>query len=147
MQPTKTLRVLLVVAGLVAFSVGVPILLDPAGFHAVNGIELGDAASLLSEVRAPGGALALLGALMLLGAFVRSFAFTSTSIGAAVYLAYGASRLVGLALDGRPADGLVVAAGIELVLGGALGLALLRAARRRGGEGVDVVPARAGEAV
>lgn len=130
MRLTKPLRLLLVTSGLVAAGIGAAILVDPASFHASNGIVVAPDASLLSELRAPGGALLVLGAMMLVGAFRRAFAFASTSIAAAVYLAYGASRVLSFALDGLPATGLVGATAIELALGAACAVALVRAARR-----------------
>ena len=95
------------------------------------GIELGPDPNQLSEVRAPGGALLVLGALMLIGVFSRAYTFASTSIAAAVYLAYGLSRLVSFALDGLPGEGLLVATAFELALGSACAFALLRASRTR----------------
>lgn len=130
MQLTKTLRALLVLSGLMAGFIGASILFTPAQFHAGHGIELGANVNLMSEVRAPGGALLVLGALMLVGAFVRSFTLVSTVIAAAVYLAYGAARLVSLGLDGVPDAGLVGATAIELVTGAACAIALFRASKR-----------------
>ena len=117
MQPGKTLRVLLAGAGLLAVGIGASILVAPASFHAGYGTDLGTDANLLSEIRAPGGALAVLGLLMLVGAFVPSFALASTTIAAAVYLAYGLSRLVSIAADGMPAGALLGATALELILG------------------------------
>lgn len=132
MQPTKTIRALLGLSGLIAAGIGASILLAPAQFHATHGIELGADPNLLSEVRAPGGALLALGLMMWVGVFARSFTLASTSIAAAVYLAYGASRLVSLGLDGVPDAGLVGAAAIELALGAACVVALVRSARASG---------------
>lgn len=129
MQLTKTLRLLLTSSGLIAIAIGASILFAPARFHATYGTELGTDATLLSEVRAPGGALLALGLLMLIGLFVRSFTFASTTIAAAVYLAYGVSRLLSIAFDGVPDAGLVGAAAIELVLGAACAGLLIRSAR------------------
>ena len=127
MKPSNTHRFLLVASGLIAGWIGAQLLIAPIPFHANNGIELGTQASLLSEVRAPGGALLALGILMIPGAFAASFTLTSTSIAAAVYLAYGASRLLSIALDGVPSSGLVAATVIEIVFGVACALFLLRA--------------------
>jgi len=126
MRPTKPHRSLLALGSLIAIGIGASILLAPAWFHASNGLELGADASLLSEVRAPGGALLALGLLMGVGVLERSFTLASTSIAAAVYLAYGLSRLLGMALDGVPHTGLVVAAAVELAIGGACAVALSR---------------------
>ena len=130
MQPTNTHRILLVVSGLLAAGIGASILLAPARFHATHGIELGSDPNLLSEVRAPGGALMVLGTSMLVGAFRSAFTLASTAVAAAVYLAYGASRLVSIALDGMPDAGLVGATAIELVIGVACTVALVRSTRR-----------------
>ena len=132
MQPTKTLRFLLISSGLIAIGIGASILFTPAQFHATHGIELGTDANLLSEVRAPGGALLVLGFLMLSGVFVKSFTLASTSIAAGVYLAYGMSRLLSIALDGVPDTGLVGAAAIELGIGAACAVALVRSRKRAG---------------
>jgi len=129
MQPTKTLRLLLLISALAAMGIGASLLFAPAQFHASYGIELGRDPSLLSEVRAPGAALLALGALMLLGVFVRTFTQTATIIAAVVYLAYGLARLVSFGLDGMPDDGLIEAAAIELVIGSLCVAALVRSRR------------------
>ncbi len=129
MQPTKTTRTLLGLSSILAIGIGASILLAPTTFHASNGITIGQNPSLLSEVRAPGAALLVLGAMMLVGAFVRSFTFASTSIAMAVYLSYGSARLLSIGLDGMPAPGLVIAMGIELLLGGLCAMALVRSVR------------------
>jgi hypothetical protein len=126
MQHTKTLRFLLAVSGLIAVVIGASILLAPAQFHASYGTELGADANLRSEIRAPGGALLVLGLLMWVGVFVEAFALASTAIAGAVYLAYGAARLLSIALDGMPSEGLLAAGAIELVIGAACVAALLR---------------------
>lgn len=131
MQPGKFHRVLLVIAGLIATGIGASILIAPVAFHAGHGTELGTEANLLSEIRAPGGALAVLGVLMIVGAFVSSFTLASTVIAAAVYLAYGLSRLVSIAADGMPADALLGATALEILFGAAFGLVLLRTRARK----------------
>ena len=130
MHTTRTLRATLLLSGLIAAGIGATILLDPAGFHAGHDIALGTDASLLSEVRAPGGALMALGLLTLAGAFARSLAPTAAAVGTTVYLSYGVSRLVALTLDGLPHPGLLVATAAELLLGLALALAWRHAVRR-----------------
>ncbi len=121
-------RVLLLVSGLIAVGIGASLLFAPVAFHAGYGTDLGSDANLLSEIRAPGGALLVLGVLMLVGAFDASFHRTALVLGAAVYLSYGLTRLVSVALDGMPGEGLLLAIGIELALGGACLAARLRAA-------------------
>ena len=123
---TRKHRALLVASSLIASGIGASILFAPAPFHATHGIELPDSVSLLSEVRAPGGALLLLGVLMGLGAFLRRWTHTSTVLVTAVYLSYGVSRLWSLAVDGVPHEGLVGATGIELLIGTFGAIALRR---------------------
>ena len=130
MTPTKSHRLLLFVSGLVAAIIGGAILVEPHAFHATNGITLGIDPSLLSEVRAPGGLLLALGAMILTGAVRASFAVPATATSAVLFLSYGFARLVSLALDGVPANGLLVAMAIELGLGITSTLALQRAAER-----------------
>ena len=117
-------RLILGLSGVCAVAVGAAILVDPVSFHAENGIVIGRDASSLSEARAPGGVRLVRGAVMLAGVFRRGLTAAVTGIAALVYLAYGASRLIGMAMDGMamdgmPASGLVTATVGEIVLGGA----------------------------
>ena len=85
--------------------------------------------TLLSELRAPAGAL--LGFAILLGVAAfrpRRIALAATP-GAILFLAYGGSRLVAMSIDGMPVDSLVMAAVVELVVGAALAFIALRAGR------------------
>lgn len=126
MKKNKSLRILLAVSSLIASGIGAFILTAPAQFHASYGTDLGTNASLLSEVRAPGGALLALGLYMGLGVFRRALLESSAAVAATVYLAYGLSRLLSFGLDGRPDSGLVLAAGLELLLGAACAVLLVR---------------------
>ncbi|MEV4712335.1 DUF4345 domain-containing protein [Micromonospora sp. NPDC049374] len=119
-------RVGLTVAGLVAIVIGGALLTVPATFHAGNGIEYAGNSSLLSEARAAGGSLLATGVLVTLGGYVRRLTFTAALVGAVVYLAYGLSRLLSMALDGPPATGLVAAMVVELILGAVCGRLVLR---------------------
>ncbi len=117
MKNSNVLKTILFVSGLIATGTGGAILFIPAEFFATNGIELGSNISLLSETRAPGGALLASGILIMSGAFVAKLSFTSTVVSALVFLSYGLSRILSIAIDGMPADGLVQAAGLEIVIG------------------------------
>ena len=128
---TRKHRALLIASSLIASGIGASILFAPAQFHATHGIELSESASLLSEVRAPGGALLLLGVLMGLGAFLRRWTHTSTVLVTAVYLSYGVSRLWSLAVDGTPDPGLIGGTAIELLIGTLGAIALRRSPERR----------------
>ncbi|MGK4007074.1 DUF4345 domain-containing protein [Sorangium sp. So ce1036] len=117
MQRWRVETVTLLIAGLVLLGIGGATLLAPAAFHATSGIELGDSRSLLSETRAAGGSLLGSGVLIMLGAFASRLAFTATIVGAVTYVSYGLSRLLSMAVDGMPAQALVLATVVELVLG------------------------------
>lgn len=126
--------VILFVAGLVVIVIGAANLFAPVAFHRANGIEVAPDIGLLSETRAAGGVLLVAGIFIMLGAFSARFTVAAAAVGAVGYLAYALSRLLGIALDGMPAGGLVLAAVVELVLGLACTYSLLR--RSREGAGV-----------
>jgi hypothetical protein len=117
MTTTLTQKIILFISGLTAVGIGAAILTAPIAFHATNGIALGDDPSLLSEIRAPGGALLTMGVFMLAGLIRARLARLSLAIGAAIFLSYGLSRCLAIALDGWPDSGLVVAAAFELLIG------------------------------
>lgn len=117
MNAARTPQVILSIAGLALAAVGSALLFAPAAMHGSNGVHLAADASLFSEVRAPGGALLVLGAIVAAGAFVSRLQLPAAMIAAAVYLAYGLARLLSMALDGMPAPGLVWVTGLEIVFG------------------------------
>jgi hypothetical protein len=126
-------RLVLGVSGLTAAAIGLAITLDPQAFYSSHGIQLTPQPSLMSELRAPGAGLSVLGLIILAGAFVQGMASRAASLGAAVFFAFAAGRLVSFALDGRPTDGILLALGLEFVLG----LLCFRAA----GQGTSATPA------
>lgn len=115
----------LVAAGLPALGIGLAIAVAPRAFYAGYGIALDPDPSLLSELRAPGAALATLGATILAGLARPAMARASLALGALVFFAYAAGRFIGLALDGPPAGGMIEATAIELAIG-ALCVVVLR---------------------
>ena len=128
MFDTLLQKLALGIAGLAALTIGLAIVAAPHGFYATYGIALGADPSLLSELRAPGANLFVLGALILAGAFRPGMARLSAALGAVVYFAYALGRVVSIVLDGLPASGLVEALVIEVVIGGLCLVAFLRAA-------------------
>ena len=105
------------ISGLILAGVGGVIVFMPVAFYANNGIELGGNISLLSEIRASGSALLASGTLVMSGAFVAKLAFASAVVSSLVYLSYGLSRILSMAVDGMPAEGLVQAAALEIAIG------------------------------
>jgi len=122
-------KALLIVAGAVAVVIGAAVLLTPVAFSESYGIVLGVDPDALSERRAPGAGLLVIGGLLVAGAFVARLRFTALLVGTLVYLAYGLARVLSLAVDGRPSDGLLVAGVAELAIGAALLVALVRSVR------------------
>lgn len=122
-------RLVLLPSALIAIAIAATILLAPEAFYAGCGIEIGGDATLANELKAPAGALLVAGLLMLAGVFRTRFAIISLTTATVVYLSYGLSRLLSIAVDGLPHSGMISAAGIELVVG-AVCLAALLSARR-----------------
>jgi hypothetical protein len=117
MKISKMLKATLIVAGLIGAYIGMEILFFPVSFYATSGIELGNNISLLNEIRAPGGALLFISVLIMLGAFILKLTFTSITLATLLYLSYGLSRILSMTIDGRPAEILVYAAGLEIAIG------------------------------
>ncbi len=117
MRSSKVLKAILLLSGVVPVVVGGAILFAPTAFFAASGIVLSESSSLLSEIRAPGGALVTSGLLVMSGAFVPRLTFTSTVISTVMYLSYAASRILSMVVDGMPTGTLVNATILELVLG------------------------------
>lgn len=131
MKNSKVLKTILIISGLIASGIGAAILFAPVAFYATYGIELGSNFSLLNEIRAPGGALLASGILIMSGAFMDKLAFTSVLVSTLLYLSYGLSRVMSIAIDGVPAEGLVQAAVLEIVIGLACVFALLKYRRKQ----------------
>ena len=125
MKNSKVLKTILIISGLIASGIGVAILFAPAAFYAIYGIELGSDVSLLNEIRAPGAALLASGILIISGAFVEKLAFTAVVVSTLLYLSYGLSRVMSIAIDGMPVEGLVQAAILEIIIGLACVFALV----------------------
>ncbi|OOY56273.1 DUF4345 domain-containing protein [Solemya velum gill symbiont] len=117
MKNSKVLKSILILSGLLASGIGVAILFAPQAFYATNGIELGGNISLLNEIRAPGGALLASGILIISGAFAEKLRLTAVVVSTLLYLSYGLPRVISIAIDGIPAEGLVQAAILEIIIG------------------------------
>ena len=117
MKNSKVLKSILIISGLIASAIGAAILFSPVTFYAAYSIELGRDVSLLNEIRAPGSALLASGVLIISGAFVDKLAFTAAVISSLLFLSYGLSRVMSIAIDGMPVEGLVQAAALEIVIG------------------------------
>lgn len=123
------LKTFLALAGVIAVGLGTMILLLPVAFYAGYGLDLTGQVTLLNELRSHGLSLIGIGIIIGAGAFIPRLTTTALAVAAFFYLSYGLSRLVGLALDGWPGQGLAISSAVELGVGG---LALLLYLRRRG---------------
>ncbi len=126
MQNSKMIKTVLIISGIIASGIGASLLFFPVAFQAASGIVLGNNINLLSETRAPGGMLFLSGLLMLLGAFLSRFTFTALVLSTLIYLSYGISRMLSMAVDGMPGKSLVIATVLEIVIGLAGAFVLLK---------------------
>lgn len=125
MKPTLFEKVALGLAGFTALAIGLVILIAPHAFYASYGITLGDDASLLSELRAPGASLAGFGLLMVIGIWRHTILPVSVAAALTVFIAFPTGRLIGIAMDGMPANSLISALVVELMIA-ALCLAAFR---------------------
>jgi hypothetical protein len=119
-------RGLLLAAGLLATGIATTILAAPDPFYAGYGIDISSNVSLANELKAPAGALFAAGLLMLVGVVKLEYAVTSLAVASVIYLSYGLSRLLSIAVDGFPHNALVNAAMLELALGAVCFLGFMR---------------------
>ena len=117
MKTPIMLKIILGICGLVAMAIATKILFSPECFYAANHINLHHNVNLLSEIRAPATALFVYGLVIFLGVFITQLTLTSTLLSTLLYFSYGIGRILSMVLDGQPIDNLVVAAGIEILLG------------------------------
>ncbi len=120
MQLTRFQKVTLGIGGVTALAIGSFITLAPHAFYASYGITLGQDPNLLSELRAPGAGLAVLGAIMLAGIVRAAMTPIALAVALTVYLAFPAGRSVGIVMDGMPSGSIVGALVIEIVIAGLL---------------------------
>ena len=127
MKAIYLIKVLLVLASVVALWIGGALTFTPLDFHAASQIFFeSPSASLLSELRSPGGVLVIAGFLMFLGVFRKKMIRLSLTVSTMVYLGYALGRLVSWMLDGTPNQSLLIALAIELLLGTLSALVLLK---------------------
>jgi len=110
-------KVLLLTSGLLAAGIAATILLAPGAFYAGYGIDIDSDVSLVNELKAPAGMLLIAGLLMLAGVVRKELTVVSLGTGSLIYLSYGLSRLLSMAIDGVPHSGLVSAAILEIAIG------------------------------
>jgi hypothetical protein len=125
MKGLVTRKLMLLFSGLTASGIAATIIFAPDAFYASYEINLAGNTNLTNELKASAGALFVAGLLMLLGVFRARLTFVSLVAASTIYLAYGLSRLLSIAIDGIPHSSLVAAAIFEIAIGVACLLALL----------------------
>lgn len=108
---------LLLGSGLIAVGVATIILFAPGDFYAGYDIDISSNVSLVNELKAPAGVLLIAGLLMLVGVFRAQATVLSLTTATTIYLSYGLSRFMSMAIDGVPHSGLVGAAVLETGIG------------------------------
>ena len=116
MKFNKLQKAILSVAGFTALLIGVFITIDPIGFYSSYGIVLEGNADMLSELRAPGMNLAVLGAVMLAGIAKPSLRPLAIAASVVVFTSFAADRVLGILVDGLPSEKVLAALLIELVI-------------------------------
>jgi hypothetical protein len=117
MKKSKLGKIVLLIAGVIGMGIGGAQLFMPVAFEASAGISLGENISLLSEIRAAGGALLVAGIIMLSGVFNSRLSPISIMLSSLFYLTYGLSRMLSMMMDGIPSESLIIAAITEIVIG------------------------------
>ena len=120
MLMSKFQKIILGFSGFIAFVIGSFITLAPLAFYAGYGITLDSDPNLLSELRAPGANLAVLGVVVMAGLFVRSLEKISIAIALVIFLAFPVGRVIGIVADGMPSTSVLSALAIEIVVGALL---------------------------
>ncbi|GAA2973889.1 DUF4345 domain-containing protein [Actinokineospora diospyrosa] len=119
-------RIILGLAGLVAVAIGAAQLLAPAAFHEASGLPAVHDPGALGEIRAVGAAILGIGGVITAGVFRPGLSRLSALLGTGFYLAFGAGRALGVAVDGVPPGSLLGAMAAEIVLGLACAYVLAR---------------------
>ena len=117
MKNSITLKIILIVLGLILSALGSWRLFDPITFFENSGLILGNNAGLLSEARATGGVVTGFGLLILSGAFIHKLSYTSTVVAIVLFFGFGIARLIGFAMDGNPGEAIIQGIIFEFVLG------------------------------
>ncbi len=122
-------RLVLVFSAVIAVAIAATILFAPDAFYSGYGLEVAGNATLANELKAPAGMLLAAGLLMFAGVFRSELAVVSLATATLVYLSYGLGRVLSIAIDGLPHNGMVSAAVVELVVGAVCLATFLRVRR------------------
>ena len=116
MQLGRFQVIVLFVAGFTALLIGAYIALDPKGFYSSYGIALEGNPDMLSELRAQGTNLAVLGTAIVAGALRASIRQVAIAVSLMVFMSFSVGRTLSLLLDGPPSQAVIVALLIEVAI-------------------------------
>lgn len=112
----KLISSLLHLNGWVAVLIGCFIMIDPVTMFSSYDLPTDLSAGLMSELRAPGGLLAICGLLIVRNSLAPQLHQQGLQISILVYGSYGIARLISISLDGLPPAEILITMGIELGL-------------------------------
>ncbi len=112
-----TAKLHLLTAGMIAVLVGLADVLVPIQNEAGVGVAIGNAPSLINELRASGGGLLTVGLFFFAGAFIAELTSAATLLASMVYLGFGGARLFSLVVDGLPTVQLLAINALEIAIG------------------------------
>lgn len=128
---TLSKKAALSLTALTSLAIGGLLVFVPGVLFGLNGIVLDPSAAMMSEVRSPGVLILLVGIVATAGLLNQSVERPALTISAGLLLAYGAGRLISLALDGLPPASLLAASAVELGLGAWCALLAVSATERQ----------------
>jgi hypothetical protein len=109
-------RVTLMIAGVVSLAIGVSITFATGWFYAGTGVSLPPDPSLLSELRAEGAVLQVVGGFLLLAVWRAGWRREALWVAALYFGAYGLARVYSIMASGWPVSGIVAAMVAELTV-------------------------------
>lgn len=119
MKNSIVVKIVLGLSGVLITIPGIMALIAPLKFAARNDIDLSSNLGLMNDYRATGGLMLAAGVIIILGVIHKRMAFTSSVVAAVTYTLLTLGRLLSIAIDGTPVDGLVkatVAEGVVAIL-------------------------------
>ena len=117
MKNSKALKAFLIISGLLLTFIGGATLFMPVAIKASSGVDIGGNISVLNDIRASASLILCLAILIVSGAFVKKLSYTSSLVAFLLFSSLGLGRIISILLDGMPADAMVKATGLEMVLG------------------------------
>ena len=117
MNTPKSLKIYLILSGLLLSFIGGATLLFPVMMKGSAGIDIANNVSVINDIRAGSALILAVAIISLVGAFSKSMRYTAAVMSFVLFLALGIGRLLSILQDGMPVDGLVKATILEFVLG------------------------------